>query len=92
MSPTCASVRLAYSLEGRIYRLLRGLNVRAEVARAVLGTGLYTELWMMGDRAAWGNYFALRLDLHAQKEHRLIAQTMRKLLREHQPEFVFERR
>ncbi len=92
MSPTCASVRLAYSLEKGIYRLLRGLNVRAEVARAVLGTGLYTELWMMGDRAAWGNYFALRLDLHAQKEHRLIAQTMRKLLREHQPEFVFERR
>jgi thymidylate synthase ThyX len=82
--------RLAYSLEEKIYRLLRGLNVRAEIARAVLGTGLYTELWMMGDRAAWANYFTLRLDHHTQKEHRLVAQTMQKLLQEHQSEFVPE--
>lgn len=83
--------RLAYSLEEKIYRLLRGLNVRTEIARAVLGTGLYTELWIMGDRAAWANYFALRLDPHTQREHRLVAQTMQKLLQEHQPEFVLER-
>jgi hypothetical protein len=82
--------RLAYSLEEKIYRLLRGLNVRAEIARAVLGTGLYTELWMMGDRAAWANYFTLRLDPHTQKEHRLVAQTMQKILQEHQPEFIPE--
>ena len=82
--------RLAYSMEEKIYRLLRELDVRAEAARAVLGTGLYTELWMMGDRAAWGNYFALRLDPHTQKEHRELAQAMRALLEEYQPEFLIE--
>ena len=80
--------RLAYATEERIYRLLRGLNVRAEIARAVLGTGLCTEFWMMGDRKAWANYFALRLDRHAQKEHRDLAQAMRGLLEQHQPEFA----
>ena len=69
---------------------MRGLNVRAEIARAVLGTGLYTEFWMMGDREAWANYFALRLDRHAQKEHRDLAQAMRDLLAERQPEFAIE--
>ncbi len=82
--------QLAYAMEERIYRLLRGLNVRAEIARAVLGTGLYTEFWMMGDREAWANYFALRLDRHAQREHRELAQAMRDLLVEHQPEFVLK--
>ncbi len=82
--------QLASATEERIYRLLRGLNVRAEIARAVLGTGLYTEFWMMGDREAWANYFALRLDQHAQKEHRDLAQAMRDLLEEHQPEFAIE--
>ncbi len=82
--------RLAYTTEERIYRLLRGLNVRAEIARAVLGTGLYTEFWMMGDREAWANYFALRLDRHAQKEHRELAQAMRDLLVKNQPEFVLK--
>ncbi len=82
--------RLAYATEERIYRLLRGLDVRAEIARAVLGTGLYTEFWMMGDREAWGNYFALRLDRHAQREHRKTAEAMRDLLAEYQPELTIE--
>jgi len=83
--------QLAYTGEERIYRILRGLNVRAEIARAVLGTGLYTEFWMMGDRGAWANYFTLRLDRHAQREHRELAQAMCALVEEHQPEFVIER-
>ena len=82
--------RLAYSMEEKIYRLLRELDVRAEAVRAVLGTGLYTELWMMGDRTAWGNYFALRLDPHTQKEHRELAQAMRDPLEEYQPGFLIE--
>ena len=82
--------RLAYSMEEKIYRLLRELDVRAEAARAVLGTGLYTEVWMMGDQEAWRNYFALRLDPHTQKEHRELAQAMRDLLAEHQPEFAIQ--
>ncbi len=79
---------LAYSLETKIYRLLRELDVRAEIARSILGTGLYTELWMMGDMPAWDNYFKLRLDPHTQKEHRELAQVMKDLLKAYQPEFA----
>ena len=82
--------QLAYTLEERIYKLLLESDVRPEAARAVLGTGLYTELWMMGDRTAWANYFALRLDPHTQKEHRELAQAMRDLLEEYQPGFLKE--
>ena len=82
--------QLAYTMEKQVYRLLLDSNVRAEIARAVLGTGLYTELWMMGDQEAWANYFALRLDPHTQKEHREVAQAMRDLLEEHQLELVIE--
>ena len=82
--------QLAYTMEEQIYRLLLDSNVRAEIARSVLGTGLYTEFWMMGDRKAWGNYFALRLDPHTQAEHREVAQAMRGLLEEHQPEFAIQ--
>jgi len=45
---------------------------------------------MMGDRAAWGNYFALRLDFHTQKEHRELVQAMRELLEEYQHGFLIE--
>ncbi|RLE35587.1 hypothetical protein DRJ12_05050 [Candidatus Acetothermia bacterium] len=82
--------QLSYAVEERIYQLLRGLNVRAEITRGMLGTGLYTEFWMMGDREAWANYFALRLDQHAQQEHRELARVMRGLLAERQPEFAFK--
>jgi len=82
--------QLAYTMEEQIYRLLRKSNIRAEIARAVLGTGLYTVLWMMGDQEAWRNYFALRLDPHAQKEHRELARAMRDLLAEHQPELAIQ--
>ena len=87
---TTGLFQLAYTLEKRIYRLLLDSNVRADIARAVLGTGLYTELWMMGDQEAWRNYFALRLDPHTQVEHREMAQVMRDLLAEHQPEFAMQ--
>ena len=87
---TTGLFQLAYTLEKQIYRLLLDSNVRADIARAVLGTGLYTELWMMGDQEAWRNYFALRLDPHTQVEHREMAQVMRDLLAEHQPEFAMQ--
>jgi flavin-dependent thymidylate synthase len=88
IGPTAVSLfSLAYSLQAKIYRLLRELNVRAEIARSVLGTGLFTELWMMGDAPAWENYFKLRLESHTQKEHRELARVMYALLLEYQPEF-----
>jgi len=67
------------------YQRLLEDGVPREQARAVLGTGLYTEFWMMGNTAAWRNYFKLRLDPHTQKEHRELAVAMADLLKEHQP-------
>ena len=67
------------------YQMLLKDGVPPEQARAVLGTGLYTEFWMMGDVPAWSNYFKLRLDPHTQKEHRELAVAMADLLKEHQP-------
>jgi len=61
------------------------LDLPPEQARCVLPQGAYTEFWMMGNTAAWRNYFKLRLDLHTQKEHRELAQAMADLLKEHQP-------
>ena len=81
---------LAYALEERVYRLLLESDVRAEAARSVLGSGLCTEFWVMGDREAWGNYFTLRLDPHTQTEHREAARAMRDLLVEYQPMFAIK--
>ena len=57
-----------------------------ERARAVLGTGLYTEIWLQSDAPGLKNYFAVRLDKHTQKEHRELAQAMLDLLEKHQHE------
>ena len=74
----------AYEHQRVAYRTLLNKGVPPEQARSVLGTGLYTEFWMMGDKVAWANYFKLRLDSHTQKEHRELAQAMADLLSVHQ--------
>jgi len=76
----------AYEKEIVVYTKLLEAGVPREQARAVLGVGLSTELWMQGDVPAWKNYFKLRLEKHTQKEHRELAQAMLDLLEEHQPE------
>jgi len=75
-----------YEQEIIAYRRLLEAGTRREIARAVLGMGLMTEFWMMGDVPAWKNYFKLRTDSHAQKEHRQLAEAMLELLKKHQPE------
>jgi len=42
--------------------------------------------WMMGGVPVWKNYFVLRADSHAQKEHRQLAEAMLGLLKKYQPE------
>lgn len=72
-----------HSLE--VYDMLVGDGLPAERARAVLPLSLYTQFWMMGGAPAWKNYFNLRTEPGAQKEHRALAEAMLDLLREHQP-------
>jgi len=75
-----------YIPAAEIYSWLIKAGARPEVARAILPQSLYTQFWMMGDVPAWKNYFKLRTDSHAQKEHRQLAEAMLELLKKHQPE------
>ena len=77
----------AYEAQYRSFRRLLELGVLSERARAVLGAGLYTTLWIMGDVDAWNNYLKVRLEAHAQQEHVELAQAIAALLYAHQPEF-----
>ena len=74
-----------YEQEYMAYRKLLDLGLPAERARSVLGTGLYTTIWLQSDVPGLKNYFKLRLDKHTQKEHRELAQAMFDLLEKHQP-------
>lgn len=58
---------------------------RPEIARAALPLGTMSNLWMQGDLNAWRGYFKLRVDKHAQEEHRDVAKAMLALIKEHQP-------
>lgn len=72
------------------YKELLSEGIRPEIARAVLPQSTYTEFWWSGNLEAWRNYFALRLDAHTQPEHREVAETMAKLLKDSQPEFEYD--
>ena len=72
------------------YKELLAEGIRPEVARAVLPQSAYTEFWWQGNLEAWQNYFALRLDVHTQQEHREVAEAMAELLNNNQPEFKYD--
>lgn len=61
-------------------------GVANECARFVLPQNLQTELIMTGNVRSWLHFLNLRLDAHAQKEARLIAQEIERLLRLELPE------
>ncbi len=75
-----------HALAIETYTGLLERGVQREVARAVLPQSLYTIFWIQGHVPAWKNYFKLRTDSHAQKEHRQLAKAMLELLKKHQPE------
>lgn len=50
------------------YELMLDLGVCDEVARSVLPTSLYTQLWMTGSLRSWLHFLDQRLDEHAQYE------------------------
>jgi thymidylate synthase (FAD) len=61
-------------------------KLETQVASRFLPQTTYTEFYMMGEVEGLKNYFRLRLDSHAQKEIREVAEAMIKLLENHQPE------
>ena len=49
-------------------------GVAPEIARMILPQNMYTEFYMSGNLRAWSHFLQLRLDGHAQKEVRQVAQ------------------
>lgn len=70
------------------YKLLLHLGIRPEDARAVMPLGTQTMFWVMGDYIAWLNFFVERLQPEAQEITRKTAESMLKLLKTYQPNFV----
>lgn len=70
-----------------MYRRMICEGVRPEEARSILPMGMYAPIWMQGDAQAFANYFEVRVDSHAQKEHQELAGAMLDLLEEHQSKF-----
>lgn len=56
--------------------MITHLNVAPETARMILPLSTTTIAYMKGNIRSWITYFYQRLDAHAQKEHRLLAQLM----------------
>jgi len=86
---SCDILSLAETATFMYKRAIRN-GAKPEVARSVMPQGAYTTYWVQGDIPAWTNYFNVRLDAHAQEEHRELAKAMYGMLRRNQPK-LFER-
>lgn len=79
-------MRRAYVFSNRIYRRLlgeSGKELARETAREVLPVATYTKLTWKCDLRNFFNFLRLRLDKHAQKEIRVMAEAMRFLAEPH---------
>jgi len=56
------------------YEVMLEDGVAPEIARMILPQNMYTEFYMSGNLRAWSHFLQLRLDEHAQKEVRQVAQ------------------
>jgi thymidylate synthase (FAD) len=65
---------LAIDNMASIYNGLIGVGIAPEMARMVLPASVETSWYWTGSLAAWGRICKLRLDQHAQKESRVIAE------------------
>lgn len=62
-----------------VYDELIQAGVAKECARFILPLTTQTRLYMHGTVRSWIHYLEQRLDLHAQKEHRLIAEEIKRI-------------
>lgn len=72
-------VSKALSCAIEVYEELLKLGAAKECARMVLPLCTQTRIYMTGTVRSWIHYLIQRLDLHAQKEHRLVAQEIHKI-------------
>lgn len=70
----------------RCYQFLLQRGVSKETARMVLPLATQTTLYMTGNVRSWIHYFDQRCAEHTQKEHRLLAEVIRKIFNEQFPQ------
>ena len=75
----------ALAISFKAYRTLLDRGIAREQARAALPQGAYTTFYMTGNLHNWVHFLRLRLDEHAQKEVRLLAQAIKDELAELYP-------
>ena len=63
-----------------VYNILLQQGVAPEQARMILPQNMYTEFYMSGNLRAWAHFLHLRLDGHAQKEVRDVAEQVAAIL------------
>ena len=68
-----------------LYKELLKEGVSAETARKILPAGIQTELFINGNLRSWIHYLEQRTSKHAQKEHRLLALSIKEILKEYFP-------
>lgn len=62
-----------------LYRALLHADVATECARFTLPLCTQTTMYLNGSVRSWIHYMEQRCDLHAQKEHRLVAEEIKKI-------------
>jgi len=73
-----------------LYRELVASGVKKEDARSILPVSTSTKMNITGNLQAWNDFFKLRLDNHAQKEIRVLANKIYDLLSEVYPQVFTE--
>lgn len=68
-----------------LYKALLGAGVAKESARMILPLATQTTMYLNGSVRSWIHYLEQRCDLHAQKEHRLVAQEIKKFFTQYFP-------
>jgi thymidylate synthase (FAD) len=73
-----------------MYEDLLDLGIKKEDARAVLPANTSTKMYITGNLQAYISYFKLRLNSHAQKEIRLLANKMWDLMKVEYPQVFID--
>lgn len=68
-----------------VYKSLLKAGVAKECARMILPMATSTKMYLNGSVRSWIFYLEQRLSLHAQKEHRLVAEEIKKIFKEQFP-------
>ena len=84
-SNTLAIIKANATESWRSYQYLTQLGVCDEVARSVLPTSLYTQLWVTGSLRSWLHFLDQRWDEHAQHEIQEAASEVGSLIADNYP-------